>query len=72
MSNGRITDLDARILTISLERDAGELEPIVGDDHVWDPKPIDGGLDELDCGLLVDLDHRGCFQPLGEHVNGDV
>jgi hypothetical protein len=26
----------------------------------------------LDCGLLIDLDHRGCFRPLGEFVDGDI
>jgi hypothetical protein len=72
VSNGCIANLDAKILTVSLERVVGELGPIVGDDPVWDPKPTDDGLDELDCGLLVDLDHRGCFQSLGELVDGDV
>jgi hypothetical protein len=36
------------------------------------PKPIDDGLDELDYGLLVDLDHRGRFWPHGELVDGNV
>jgi hypothetical protein len=72
MSNGRIADLDVKILVVSLERAAGELGPVVGDDPVRDSKIVDDGLDELDCGLLVDLDHRGCFRPLGEHANGDV
>jgi hypothetical protein len=72
MSNECIAGLDAKILVVSLERVAGELGPVVGDDLVRDPKPTDDGLDELDCILLVDLDHRGCFQPLGELVDGDV
>jgi hypothetical protein len=55
-----------------LERTAGELGPVVGDDPIRDPKPADDGLDELDCGLLVDLDHRGCFRPPDELVDGDV
>jgi hypothetical protein len=46
----------------------------------WDPfsvmilftKPVDDGLDKLDYELLVDLNHRGCFQLLGEFVDGDV
>jgi hypothetical protein len=61
MSNRRIADLDAKILTVSLERIAGELGPIVSDDSVRDPKPTNDGLGELDCGLLVDVDHMGCF-----------
>jgi hypothetical protein len=72
MSNGRIADLDAKILAVSLERVGGELEPIVGVDPIQVPKPVDDGLDELDCGLLVDLDHRSCFEPLGELVDGDI
>jgi hypothetical protein len=69
MSNGHRADLDASILTVSLECTVGVLGPIVGDDPVWDPKHTDN---ELDCGLLVDLEHMSCFQPLGELVNGDV
>jgi hypothetical protein len=72
MSNVRIADLDAKILTVSLKRVAGELGPVVGDDPVWDPKPTHDGLDKLDCELLVDLNHRGCFWLLGELVDGDV
>jgi hypothetical protein len=72
MSNRRIADLDAKILTVSLEHATGELGPIVGDDPIQDPKPTDNGLDELDYGLLVDLGHRWCFGPLGELVDGDV
>jgi hypothetical protein len=34
MSNRRIADLDAKILTISLEHTTGELGPVVGDDPV--------------------------------------
>jgi hypothetical protein len=72
MSNRRIAYLDAMILTVSLKCAAGELGPVVGDDPIQDPEPTDDGLYKLYCGLLVDLDHRGCFRPLGELVNGDV
>jgi hypothetical protein len=72
MSNGHIADFDAKILTVSLECTAGELGPIVSNDPIRDPKPVDNRLDELDCGLLVDLDHRGCFRPPGELVDGNV
>jgi hypothetical protein len=72
MSNRRIADFDTKILTISLERTVGELGLIVGNDHVRDPKLADDGLDELDCRFLADLDHRGCFWPPGELVDGDV
>jgi hypothetical protein len=68
----RIADLDAKILAVSLKGATGELGPVVGDDPIQDPKPADDGLDKFDCGLLIDLDHRGCFRPLGELVDGDV
>jgi hypothetical protein len=61
MSNGCITDLDAKFLAVSLKCAVGGLGPIVGDDPVQDPKPADDGFDKLDYGLLIDLDHRGCF-----------
>jgi hypothetical protein len=60
MSNRRKADLDAKVLAV-LECTAGKLGPIVGDDFVWDTKPVDDGFDELDHEFLVDLDHRGCF-----------
>jgi hypothetical protein len=66
VSNGRIADLDAKILAVSFECTVGELGPVVGDYPVRDPKRADDGLYEFDCGLLVDLDHRGYFWPVGE------
>jgi hypothetical protein len=72
MSNERIADLDAKRLTVSLECAAGELGPAVSDDPVQDPKPADDAHDKLDYGLLVDLDYRGCFRPLGELVDCDI
>jgi hypothetical protein len=72
VSNRGITYFYAKIFTVPLECAAGELGPIVSGDPVRDPKPTDDGLDKPDCGLLIDLDHRGCFQPLGEFVDGDI
>jgi hypothetical protein len=62
----------AKIFTVLLECTASELGLIVSDDPVQDAKPTDDGLDELDCRLLVDLDHMGCFRPLGEFVDGNI
>jgi hypothetical protein len=70
--NRCIADLDAKIFTVVLEHATGKLGPVISDDSVRDPKPADNTLDKLDCGLLVDLDHGGCFRPLGEFVDGDV
>jgi hypothetical protein len=72
MSNRHITDLDAKFLAVFLKRATGELGPVIGDDGVRDPKPVDDGLDKLDCGLLIDLDHNGCFRPLAELDDDDV
>jgi hypothetical protein len=72
MSNRHIADLDAKILAVSLKRIAGEHRPIVGDDPGRDPEHVDNSLYKPDCGLLVDLDHRGCFRPPSELVDGDV
>jgi hypothetical protein len=72
MSNGRIANFYAKIFAVLLESAAGELGPIVSDDPAWDPKPTDDGLDERDCRLLIDLDHKGCFRPLGEFVDDDI
>jgi hypothetical protein len=67
-----ISDFYAKIFTVPLECAAGELEPIVSDNPIQPPKPADDGLDKLDCGLFIDLDHRGCFRPLGEFVDDDI
>jgi hypothetical protein len=57
MSNSGIANLDVKIFAIPLEGTASKLGPIVGDDHVWNPKSAYDGLDEFHCGLLVDFDH---------------
>jgi hypothetical protein len=72
VSNGSIANFYAKIFTVPLECTTSELGPIVSDDSIQDIKPTDDGLDELDCRLLVDLDHRGHIPPLGEFVDGDI
>jgi hypothetical protein len=72
MSNRCIADLDANVLAVPLKCAAGKLGPVVGDDPIRDSKSTDDGLDKLDCGLLVDLDHKDRFRPLGEFVDGDL
>jgi hypothetical protein len=72
MSNECTSNLNAKVFVVPLECATGELGPVVGVDPVLDPKSIDDGLDELDCGLLVYLDHNGHFRSLGEFVDGDV
>jgi hypothetical protein len=72
MSNKGVANLDAKIFTVPLEGTTSKLGPIVGDDPIWDPKSAYDGLDEIYCGLLVDVDHWGCFQPLSELVDDDI
>jgi hypothetical protein len=72
VSNGGITNFYAKIFAVPLECTTGELGPVVSDNLIWDPKPTDDGFDKLDCGLLIDLDHRGRFWPLGEFIDGDI
>jgi hypothetical protein len=72
VSNGRISNLDAKIFAVPMECIIGELGPVMSDDPVWDPDPVDNRLDEIDYKLFVDFDHRGRFQPLGEFVDADV
>jgi hypothetical protein len=41
MCNKCITDLDAEVFVVLLKHPAGELGPVVSNDLVQDPKPID-------------------------------
>jgi hypothetical protein len=72
MSNRDVANLDAKIFAVPLECTTSKLGSIVSDDPVWDPESAYDGLDEFHCGLLVDLEHWGCFRPLGEPVDGDI
>jgi hypothetical protein len=72
VSNGRIANFYAKIFAVPLEYATSEPGPIVSDDPVRDSKPTNDGLDKLEYRLLVDLDHRGHFRPLGEFVDGDI
>jgi hypothetical protein len=72
VSNGRIANLDAKIFTVPLECITSELGPIVSDHPVQDTDLVDDRLDEVECSLSIDFDHRGRFQPLGDFVDGDV
>jgi hypothetical protein len=72
MSNKHIAYLDAQVFTVPLEGIAIELGLVVSDNPVRDPKSADDGFDKFHCGLLVDFDHKGHFQPLGELVDGDI
>jgi hypothetical protein len=72
MSNRGVANLDAKIFTVPLEGTTSKLGPIVGDDPIWDLKSTYDGLDKFHSGLLVDVDHLDCFQPLSELVDGNI
>jgi hypothetical protein len=72
VSNRHIANFYAKIFTVPLECITGKLGPIASDDPVRGPKLADDGLDKLDFGLLIDLKHRGRFQPLGEFVDRNI
>ena len=48
---------------------SGELCPIVGDDGVWNPEPMDDISEEQYCLLGFDLSDQTSLDPLGELVN---
>jgi hypothetical protein len=48
-----------------------ELRAVVGDDGVWNPKPIDNVAEEEHGLFGFDLGDRPRFYPFGELVNGD-
>jgi hypothetical protein len=41
MRNRCIADLDTEVFAVLSKHPAGELGPVVIDDPVWDPKPLD-------------------------------
>jgi hypothetical protein len=41
MSNRCITDLDVEVFVVLLKHSAGELGPVISNDPVRDPKPVD-------------------------------
>jgi hypothetical protein len=67
-----VTDLDVKVFIVLLKQSASELGPMVSDDTVLYPEPIDDLIDKLDSRFLVDLDYRSCFWPLCELVDGDI
>jgi hypothetical protein len=57
MSNWGVANLDAKIFAVPFKGTASKLGPIVGVDPVWDIKSAYDGLNEFQCGLLIDFDH---------------
>jgi hypothetical protein len=68
MRHGRPIDADVELVAKLHELPAGELRPVVGDDGVGHPEPVDDVGEErhsLFCLLIRDRAH---LDPLGEFV----
>ncbi len=63
---------DAHVIAIVAEQLTGELGAVVCNDTVEHSESGRDAPDELEGGMLVDLDDWISFGPLGELVDGDV
>ena len=57
------------VITERQEFFAGELCPVVGDDGVWNPEPMDDISEEQHCLLRLDSIDRTSLDPLGELID---
>ena len=62
----------APILVEIPEVTAGKCRTKVGDDTIWQPKPMDDVVEEFRCFLCCRLDERLVLDPLKEFVNSDI
>ena len=69
MSYGRPDHTDVVVVAERQESMTGELCPIVGDNGVWNPEPVDDISEEQYRLLGFDLGNRSSLDPLGELVN---
>ena len=70
MSYSQPSHTDVVVVVERQELVAGELCPIVSDDGVWNPEPMDDISEEQYRLLGFDLSDRTSLDPLGELVNG--
>jgi hypothetical protein len=71
MCDGRLVHADVVLLAELLELPAGKLGPIVGNDGIWYPEPVDDVIEErygLLCPEVCDWAHLDAF---GELIYGD-
>ena len=69
MSHGRLGHMDVVVIVEHQEFVAGGLRPIVGDDGVWNPEPMDDISEEQHRLLGFDWSDRTRLDPLGELVD---
>jgi hypothetical protein len=71
MRHGRPIDVDVELIAELQELSASELGPIVGDDGINDPEPVDDVGEERHGLLCPEIRDRAHLDPLGEFVNGN-
>ena len=69
VSYGRPGHTDVVVIVERQELVAGELCPIVSDDGVWNPEPVDDISEEQHRLLEFDSIDRTSLDPLGELIN---
>ena len=69
VSYGRPDHVDVVVVTERQKFMSGEFCPIVGDDGVWNPEPVDDISEEQYRLLEFDLSDRTSLDPFGELVN---
>ena len=69
MSHGQLGHTDVVVVVERQKLVAGELCPIISDDGVWNPEPVDDISEEQHRLLGFDLSDRTSLDPLGELVN---
>ena len=69
VSYSRPGHTDVVVIVECQELVAGELRPIIGDDGVWNPEPVDDISEEQHRLLGFDLIDRASLNPFGELID---
>src|SRR5512136_2061705 len=72
VGGGGEAELDAHVFAVIAEKFTNELGAIIRNNTVRHPKPGCNALNELKCGVLIDLDDRISLGPLSELVDRDI
>ena len=72
MGNRDVFDGDASVFIEVTKMVTSECSSEVGDNSIQEIESMDDIFEELDCLLCSSQNKRLVFDPLGEHVNGDV
>ena len=72
MGNRDVFNRDASVFTEVPKMMASKCSFEVGDNAVRETESVDDIFEELDCFLFSSQNKRFVFDPLGEHIDGDV